>query len=70
MLAYSAQDLILSLCRLGFRANTRESTQLAGVQHGGVLLGMAAMATSTLLFKSKGAVLLRFWIRGGCLLWP
>ena len=69
MLAYSAQDLILEpFAGLVFGRTPGESTQLAGVQHGGVLLGMAAMATSTLLFKSKGAVLLRFWIRGGCLL--
>ena len=69
MLAYSAQDLILEpFAGLVFGRTPGESTQLAGVQHGGVLLGMAAMAISTLLFKSKGAVLLRFWIRGGCLL--
>ena len=69
MLAYSAQDLILEpFAGLVFGRTPGESTQLAGVQHGGVLLGMVAMAFSTLLFKSKGAVLLRFWIRGGCLL--
>ena len=69
MLAYSAQDLILEpFAGLVFGRTPGESTQLAGVQHGGVLLGMAAMAISTLLFKSRGAVLLRFWIRGGCLL--
>jgi len=32
------------------------------------LLGMTAMAISTLIFKSRGALLLRLWIRGGCLL--
>merc|ERR1711991_1248166 len=54
MLAYSAQDLILEpFAGLVFGRTPGESTQLAGVQHGGVLLGMAAMATSTLLFKSK-----------------
>ena len=69
MLAYSAQDLILEpFAGLVFGQTPGESTQLAGVQHGGVLLGMAAMAISTLLFKSKGAALLRLWIRGGCLL--
>ena len=69
MLAYSAQDLILEpFAGLVFGRTPGESTQLAGVQHGGVLLGMAAMAISTLVFKSRGAVLLRFWIRGGCLL--
>ena len=69
MLAYSAQDLILEpFAGLVFGRTPGESTQLAAVQHGGVLLGMAAMAFSTLLFKSKGAALLRLWIRGGCLL--
>jgi len=69
MLAYSAQDLILEpFAGLVFGRTPGESTQLAGVQHGGVLLGMATMAISTLLFKSKGAALLRLWIRGGCLL--
>ena len=69
MLAYSAQDLILEpFAGLVFGRTPGESTQLAGVQHVGVLLGMAAMAISTLLFKSRGAALLRLWIRGGCLL--
>ncbi|MBM27579.1 MAG: MFS transporter [Halieaceae bacterium] len=69
MLAYSAQDLILEpFAGLVFGRTPGESTQLAGVQHGGVLLGMTAMAISTLLFKSRGAALLRLWIRGGCLL--
>ena len=69
MLAYSAQALILEpFAGLVFGRTPGESTQLAGVQHAGVLLGMAAMAASTLLFKSRGASLLRLWIRGGCLL--
>lgn len=69
MLAYSAQDLILEpFAGLVFGRTPGESTQLAGLQHGGVLLGMAAMAISTLLHKSRGAALLRLWIRGGCLL--
>ena len=67
MLAYSAQDLILEpFAGLVFGRTPGESTQLAGIQHGGVLLGMAAMAISTLLFKSRGALLLQLWIRGGC----
>ena len=69
MLAYSAQDLILEpFAGLVFGRTPGESTQLAGIQHSGVLLGMTAMAISTLIFKSKGALLLRLWIRGGCLL--
>ncbi len=69
MLAYSAQDLILEpFAGLVFGRTPGQSTQLAGVQHSGVLLGMTAMAISTLIFKSRGALLLRLWIRGGCLL--
>ncbi len=69
MLAYSAQDLILEpFAGLVFGRTPGESTQLAGIQHSGVLLGMTAMAISTLIFKSKGALLLRLWIGGGCLL--
>lgn len=69
MLAYSAQDLILEpFAGLVFNRTPGESTQLAGVQHAGVLLGMAAMALSTLLFTHRGASLLRWWIGGGCLL--
>ena len=69
MLAYSAQDLILEpFAGLVFGRTPGESTQLAGIQHSGVLLGMTAMAISTLICKSKGALLLRLWIRGGCLL--
>ena len=69
MLAYSAQDLILEpFAGLVFGLTPGESTQLAGIQHAGVLLGMTVMAVSTLLFKSRGAKILRLWIRGGCLL--
>lgn len=69
MLAYSAQDLILEpFAGLVFGRTPGESTQLAGVQHGGVLLGMVLMALSTQLLKLHGAMLLRLWIRGGCVL--
>ena len=68
MLAYSAQDLILEPfagVRFGFTPG--ESTQLAGVQHGGTLTGMllASMAGRRLWGVSLGS--LRAWILGGCL---
>lgn len=68
MLAYSAQDLILEpFAGLVFGMTPGESTQLAGVQHGGVLLGMVVVAlTGTLLGKARHNVL-RAWTIGGCI---
>ena len=54
MLAYSAQDLILEpFVGLTFGWSVGETTALAGVQHGGMLLGMFAMASTTYAFKPK-----------------
>jgi BCD family chlorophyll transporter-like MFS transporter len=64
MLAYSAQDLILEpFAGSVFGFTPGESTGLAGVQHGGVLLGMllAAFAGSRCQFGS-----LRSWTIAGC----
>lgn len=45
MLAYNSQDLILEpFAGIVFGMTPGESTQLGGVQHGGVLIGMIAMA--------------------------
>lgn len=68
MLAYSAQDLILEpFAGLVFAMTPGESTQLAGVQHGGVLLGMIIVAvTGTLLKRGRHSVLKR-WTVVGCL---
>ena len=45
MLAYSAQDLILEpFAGIAFGFTPGESTQLASVQHGGVLVGMFIFA--------------------------
>ena len=67
MLAYSAQDLILEpFAGLVFAMTPGESTQLAGVQHGGVLLGMLLVACTTLLRKDSSARALRSWTAGGC----
>ena len=74
MLAYSAQDLILEPFAGAVHGYTPgASTQLAGVQHGGVLLGMLLVALSGALaarfpshplLRQLGS--LRAWTVGGC----
>ncbi len=77
MLAYSGQDLILEpFAGFVFDYTARQSTQLAGLQHGGVLFGMIAVALSGSLARSfqaesslSGLRLLgslRGWAIGGC----
>ena len=68
MLAYSAQDLILEpFAGAVFGYSPGESTQLAGLQHGGAFAGMllAAFAGSRLAGRQLGS--LRSWTIGGCL---
>jgi BCD family chlorophyll transporter-like MFS transporter len=68
MLAYSAQDLILEpFAGTVFGMTPGESTQLAGVQHGGVLLGMLLVAATTLMRRNASPAVLRSWNVGGCL---
>ncbi len=68
MLAYSAQDLILEpFAGTVFGMTPGESTSLAGVQHGGVLLGMLAVALSGSLLKLNAVKHLRRWTIGGCI---
>ena len=68
MLAYSFQDLILEpFAGMVFAMTPGQSTQLAGVQHGGVLLGMLVVAASSSLVRSGNAALLRAFTVGGCL---
>ena len=63
MLAYSAQDLILEpFAGTVFGFTPGESTQLAGIQNSGVLLGMIVLA---LLGSRIGT--LRMWTAGGCI---
>ena len=63
MLAYSAQDLILEpFAGTVFGMTPGESTQLAGIQNGGVFLGMLAVAFLANRFGG-----LRLWTVGGCL---
>jgi BCD family chlorophyll transporter-like MFS transporter len=69
MLAYSAQDLILEpFAGSVFGYTPGRSTQLSGVQHGGVLVGMllATLAGRRIRGVSTGS--LKAWIIGGCLL--
>ena len=67
MLAYSAQDLILEpFAGLVFGLTPGESTKLSGVQHGGVLLGMIAVALAGSFGRGRLGSL-RAWTVGGCL---
>jgi MFS transporter, BCD family, chlorophyll transporter len=68
MLAYSAQDLILEpFAGTVFGFTPGESTQLSGVQHAGVLLGMIVVAFAGGSFGGKRFGSLRVWTVGGCL---
>lgn len=63
MLAYSAQDIILEpFAGAVFGMTPGESTALAGVQHGGVLVGMIAGA-----FLAARLWTLTRWAAAGCL---
>ncbi|MEO1018751.1 MAG: BCD family MFS transporter, partial [Pseudomonadota bacterium] len=65
MLAYSAQDLILEpFAGIVFGMTPGESTKLAGVQHGGVLMGMLLVAITGSVFKLGS---MRTWVIGGCI---
>ena len=75
MLAYSAQDLILEpFAGTVFGYTPGESTQLSGLQHGGVLAGMLLVAMAGAIgARCRHHVLLRHvgslrgWTIGGCL---
>lgn len=65
MLAYSAQELILEpFAGLLFGFTPGQSTSLASLQHGGVLLGMVAVGVAGNAFS--GRVWMRGWIIAGC----
>jgi len=67
MLAYSMQDLILEpFAGLVFNMTPGQSTQLAGIQHGGVLAGMIAAGIGGSAFAGRMPVELRAWIVSGC----
>jgi BCD family chlorophyll transporter-like MFS transporter len=67
MLAYSAQDLILEpFSGLVFGLTPGQSTQLAGVQHGGVLLGMIVVGGLGGWIGGRGRGWMRGWTVAGC----
>ena len=69
MLAYSAQDLILEpFAGTVFGMSPGESTRLAGIQHGGVLLGMILVALAGSALPGRRIGSLRFWVMTGCTL--
>lgn len=68
MLAYSAQDLILEpFAGTVFGFTPGESTALSGVQHGGVLAGMIAVALAGSGRWRSRLGSLRAWTVGGCI---
>jgi len=68
MLAYSAQDLILEpFAGAVFSYTPGQSTQLAGVHHGGVLMGMILVAVVGTQLARRGKGSLKLWCTGGCL---
>ena len=67
MLAYSTQDLIMEpFGGLVFGLSVGESTQLAGMQHGGVLLGMIAVAVLGARVSGGAFGRRQNWVVGGC----
>jgi BCD family chlorophyll transporter-like MFS transporter len=69
MLAYSAQDLILEpFAGTIFAYTPGESTQLASVQHGGVLAGMLLIGAVATLIGGRLFGSLRGWTIIGCVL--
>lgn len=68
MLAYSTQDLILEPFAGAIYGYTPgASTQLAGTQHGGVLIGMIVVALAGMGFKGRRFGSLQAWTVGGCI---
>lgn len=68
MLAYSMQDLILEpFAGLLFGFSVGQSTQLSGVQHQGVLIGMILAGVGGSAFGGGNAHALRRWIFAGCI---
>lgn len=69
MLAYAMQDLIFEpFAGLIFQMTPGQSTQLAGMQQAGVLLGMVLVAAVGARFGGHKAAWMRGWTAGGCLL--
>jgi len=68
MLAYAMQDLILEpFTGLRFGLTPGQSTQVSGIQHGGVLLGMVLTGIAGSGFGGRATAGMRRWIVGGCI---
>ncbi len=68
MLAYSTQDLILEpYGGFLFAMTPSETTQLSGLQHGGVFLGMLTVGLVGSLLAKRNPAILRLFMIGGCL---
>ena len=68
MLAYSAQDLILEpFAGLVHGYDAGSSTQLAGVQNMGTLVGMIITAVAGTMIGKSRAGFMRGWTVGGCI---
>lgn len=68
MLAYSAQDLILEpFAGIVHGYSAGASTQLAGIQNIGTLIGMIAVALAGTLAGKSRPGFMRAWTIGGCL---
>lgn len=68
MLAYSAQDLILEpFAGTVFGLTPGQSTQLAGVQHAGVFVGMLLVGILGSAARQRRIGSLQSWIVGGCI---
>jgi MFS transporter, BCD family, chlorophyll transporter len=67
MFAYSMQDLILEpFAGIVFGMAPGASTKLAGVQHGGVLIGMLATGAGGTLYAKRFGQNFKLWIILGC----
>ena len=68
MLAYSAQELLLEpFAGKVFGLTPGQSAGLTGLQHMGVLAGMAVVAVGTVLAGEYRQAAMRAWTVGGCL---
>ena len=68
MLAYNTQDLILEpFAGTVFGMTPGQSTQLAGMQHGGVLAGMILVAVAASAIGGRILGSLKMWTVGGCI---
>ena len=68
MLAYSAQELLLEpFAGAVFGFTPGQTAGLTGLQHSGVLLGMAFVAVGTMLAGEYRGRAMRAWTMGGCI---